>query len=43
MFTIEPESELIPPKYGRNFKLIGNSKKKGKVIELFQLTTQVGN
>jgi hydrocephalus-inducing protein len=42
VFVIEPESETIPPKYGRNFKFIAHSTKKGKITEQFQLTSQIG-
>jgi hydrocephalus-inducing protein len=42
VFIIEPESETIPPKYGRNFKFIAHSTKKGKISEQFQLISQIG-
>ncbi len=42
VFVIEPETETIPPKYGRNFKFIAHSSKKGKISEQFQLLSQIG-
>lgn len=42
VFVIEPESETIPPKYGRNFKFIAHSSKKGRISEQFQLLSQIG-
>lgn len=43
VFVIEPETETIPPKYGRNFKFIAYSTKTGKLSEKFQLTSQTQN
>lgn len=43
MFSIDPESETIPPKYGRYFRFVAMSQKKGKISEEFNLLSQVGN
>lgn len=43
MFSIDPETETIPPKYGRYFKFVAMSQKKGKISEQFLLMSQVGN
>lgn len=43
VFVIEPETETIPPKYGRNFKFIAYSTKTGRISEKFQLTSQAQN
>lgn len=31
VFTIDPETETIPPKYGRYFRFVAMSQKKGKI------------
>jgi len=41
--VIDPENETIPPKYGRYFRFIAMSQKKGKISEQFILTSQIGN
>ena len=43
MFSIDPETETIPPKYGRYFRFVAMSQKKGKISEQFLLMSQVGN
>jgi hydrocephalus-inducing protein len=43
VFSIDPETETIPPKYGRYFRFVAMSQKKGKITEEFNLLSQVGN
>ena len=43
VYTIDPESETIPPKYGRYFRFVAMSQKKGKIAEQFLLMSQVGS
>lgn len=43
VFSIDPETETIPPKYGRYFRFVAMSQKKGKISEQFLLMSQVGN
>ena len=42
VFSIDPETETIPPKYGRYFRFIAMSQKKGRLSEQFLLMSQVG-
>ena len=37
------KTETIPSKYGRYFKFVAMSQKKGKISEQFLLMSQVGN